>query len=181
MSSELTIKLPNGRKPDFLNDAEYDIITLLFAQGLNRDQVIKKLGFDKNWYYTRQIKDPKLKLAEQKGYDACIDNLPKDVAVGVKKSLLGHSKVTTRRVYEFVDVVDANGVVTREKVLRAEIEDEKYFPPNASVVNAVGKQVIGSMKESDNTLSEVERKISELSDEDIEAMYQISKKVLSNE
>lgn len=181
MSKELTITIPKGRKPDFMNDAEYEIITLLFAQGLNRDQVIKKLGYDKNWYYNRQIKDPKLKLAEQKGYDACIDNLPKDVAVGVRKSLIGHSKVVTKKVYEYVDETDKNGVVVRKKILVGEIEDEKYFPPNASVVNAVGRQVIGSMKESDNTLSEVERKISELSDEDIESMFKISKKVLNSD
>jgi hypothetical protein len=70
-------------------------------------------------------------------------------------------------------------VVERVKVLKAVVEEEKYFPPNAAIVNAVGRQVISSMKENDDTTIEIEKRMSELSDEDIQAMHEIANKVIS--
>lgn len=167
------------RKPEIMGDVEYDAITNLFSMGLSREEVIKKMNFDKSWYYRRLGKDPSLKLAEQRGYDAVLGNLNKDIAVGVKKGLLGHTIKKTKKAYEFVDEVDENGVVTTVKVLKGVVEEDVYYPPNAAIVNAVGRQVIASMKESDDTTLEIEKRMSELSDEDIAAMHIIANKVIS--
>lgn len=176
--AKMEVSIPK-RKPDVMAEAEYEAICNLFSQGSNRAQIIKKLGYDKNWYYNRLSKDPKLKLAEQRGYDICIDNLPKDIAVGVKKSLIGHTHTVKKRMYEYVSVYDENGVESVERVLKQEVEEEKYYPPNAAIINAVGRQVISSMKESDNTTNDIDKRIGELSDDDIDAMYKVAQKVLS--
>lgn len=168
------------RKPEIMGDVEYDAITNLFSMGLSREEVIKKMNFDKSWYYRRLGKDPSLKLAEQRGYDAVVGNLSKDIAVGVKKGLLGHTFKKTKRAYEWVDVVKENSEVERVKVLKAEVVEDVYYPPNAAIVNAVGRQVIASMKESDDTTLEIEKRMSELSDEDIAAMHEIANKVISS-
>jgi replicative superfamily II helicase len=168
------------RKPEIMGDVEYDAITNLFSQGLSREEVIKKMNFDKSWYYRRLGIDPSLKLAEQRGYDMVVGNLSKDIAVGVKKGLLGHTFKKTKKLYEWVDQVDENGVVERVKVLKSVVEEDVYYPPNAAIVNAVGRQVIASMKESDDTTLEIEKRMSELSDEDIQTMHDIANKVISS-
>lgn len=168
------------RKPEIMGDVEYDAITNLFSMGLSREEVIKKMNFDKSWYYRRLSKDPSLKLAEQRGYDAVLGNLSKDIAVGVKKGLLGHTVKKSKKAYEFIDQVNEDGVVERVRVLKAEVVEDVYYPPNAAIVNSVGRQVIASMKESDDTTLEIEKRMSELSDEDIQAMHDIANKVISS-
>jgi hypothetical protein len=167
-------------KPEIISEAEYEAITILFSQGLSREEVIKKMNYDKSWYYRRLSRDPSLKLAEQRGFDEVLGNLSKDIAVGIKKGLLGHTIKKTKKAFEFVDEVDENGVVPTRKVLKGLVEEEVYYPPNAATVNAVGRQVIASMKENDDTTIEIEKRMSELSNEDIQAIHEIANKVISS-
>lgn len=166
-------------KPEVVSENEYEAVTNLFSQGLSRDEVIKKMNYDKSWYYRRLSRDPLLKLAEQRGHDVVMDNLAKDIAPAVKKTLLGHTIKKEKKMYEYVDQQKDDGTIERVKVLTAVVEEDVYYPPVAAVVNAVGRQLIGSMKENDDTTLEIEKRMAELSDDDIQKMHEIANKVIS--
>ena len=171
--SKVDIVLSEKRRPTIVSEAEYETISTLFAQGLDRSQVIKKMGYDKNWYYSRLSKDMKLKKVEQDGNNAYLENISKDVTGAIKKSILGH-KVTTKKVlYEYVTDAEGNQV----KVPRSEVKEEKYYPPNSAVLTAVGKRVLKTMQEDDNVDVEIDKKIRELSEGDLEGILQIAEKV----
>lgn len=180
MSNKVMIVGGNKLKPEVISENEYEAVTNLFSQGMSREDVIKKMNYDKSWYYRRLTKDPILKLAEQRGHDVVMDNLSKDIAVGVKKGLLGHTIKKQKKMYKYEDVTNEDGTIERVRVLEALVEEDVYYPPNAAIVNSVGRQVIASMKENDDTTLEIEKRMAELSDEDIRKMHEIANKVISS-
>ena len=99
MSNKVMIIGGNKLKPEVISENEYEAVTNLFSQGMSREDVIKKMNYDKSWYYRRLTRDPLLKLAEQRGHDVVMDNLSKDIAVGVKKGLLGHTIKKQKKIY----------------------------------------------------------------------------------
>lgn len=169
-----------ARKPAFISEVEYEMVTVMFAQGMSREQVIKKLNFDRNWYYARLKKDPQLQLAERNGTEQLINELPKDIVIGMKKSILGHTKTVKKKVYEMRNVTDENGIVTQEKVLIGETEEERYYPPQSGVLNAAGKQTMSLLKDSESS-TEIEKKIMMLDPADLDTIYKIVEQKILND
>lgn len=167
-------------KPSIVSEEEYDRIENLFSQGMKREEVIREIGWDRNWYYRRLKNDPRLRLSEQKGYDAAIANIPRDVATGIRKSLTGHFVTTSKRRFEIKTVINDEGIEVQERVLLEEVEEDKYFPPNASTLNMVAKQIVAGIKEGDESSASIDEKISEMSDEDIRTIAEITKKQLKD-
>lgn len=167
-------------KPSVVSEEEYDRIENLFSQGMKREDVIREIGWDRNWYYRRLKNDPRLRLSEQKGFDTAVANIPRDVTVGIRKSLTGHVVTTSKRRFEIKTVINNDGDEIQERVLVEEVEEDKYFPPNASTLNQVAKQVVAGLKEGDETLNSIDEKILSMSDEDIKSIAEITRKQLKD-
>lgn len=165
-------------KPSIVSEEEYDRIENLFSQGMKREEVIREIGWDRNWYYRRLKVDPKLRLSEQKGFDSALTNIPRDVAVGIRKSLTGHVVTTSKRRFEIKTLINKDGDEVQERVLVEEVEEDKYFPPNASTLNLVAKQIVAGIKDGDESAANIDEKISEMSDEDIKTIAEITRKQL---
>lgn len=179
--SGLIITSSTPRSPQIISENEYKEIETLFSQGLSRDKVIENLNYDRSWYYRKLKTDIALKRAEAAGYDTFVENLPKSIAVGLNKTLVGHKEVKIKQRYEFQNVVDeATGLTTRERVLVEEVVEEVYVPPNASVVNAVARTMIAGLKPDDAGINEVDEKFQQMSDEDIKALAEIASKQLKD-
>lgn len=167
-------------KPSIISEEEYERIEILFSQGMKREDVIREIGWDRNWYYRRLNKDPKLRLSEKRGVDHAIGNIPRDVAVGIRKSILGHTVTTSKRRFEIKTVINSDGEEVQERVLVEEVEEDKYFPPNASTLNQVAKQVVAGLKEGDETLNSIDEKIAAMSDDDIKTIAEITRKQIKD-
>ncbi len=165
-------------KPSVISKEEYERIENYFAQGLKREDVIKNMNYERNWYYRRLKNDPALRRAEQSGYAQCVEGLHRDVVVGIRKSLTGHVETTTKRQYQIRMIVNEEGEEVAERVLIGEIEEDKYFPPNASTLNQVAKQVIAGMKDGDDGMQQISEKMKDMSPEEIELIAEITAKQL---
>lgn len=166
----------NLAKPDTMSDTEYGIIEECFASGMPREQVITKMNYDRNWYYRRLKSDARLKLAETRGHDALVEHIPKDVGVGLKKSLLGHTTTVQKRAYQIIEEIDEDGNVREVRKLVSIIEEDKYTPPSASVVNTAARGVIAGLKEDESAQNEITKAVSELPEEDIKTLAEIAMK-----
>lgn len=164
------------RKPSIIPQGDYETIEVLFSRGCSREEVIKRMKYDRNWYYRKLKSDPKLLNAESKGNAVFIGSINKDVAASIKKQLLGH-KVKVKTEF-YVHEEDEEGNVVKKLVNTK--KEEKYFPPNASVTNAIGRQVIGNMKEEDTTYKDIEKSLMDLDQIELDNLVNIGLKVLGS-
>ena len=164
------------RAPTSLGSEEYEIIEALFSAGLNRDEVIKKLRFDRVYYYRRLAVDIRLQHAEKTGNKQFKETLGPDLANSIKKSLTGHKVALKKTIFEYVDELDKEGNPTgktRKRKVGYTVE-EKYSPSSSAVITTLMKVIAPSLS-SGEVLLDDETNIEKLSDEQMNHLLEIGK------
>jgi len=172
----LEIVSTNSLMPAMLSDAQYEEIEALFASGMSRAEVINYFGWKKTSYYTRLKRDMRLNAAEKAGVDLWMMSSRNEIAAALSKSATGHTVTLKETVYEVVVDENTNEEVLRRKGVR---EFEKYVPPQSAVVNLLAKNLASGLVEesSENAMDDLVRN---LTDEEQEIYFEISKKILKN-
>lgn len=164
------------RAPTSLGSEEYEIIEAYFAAGLSRDEVIKKLNFNRVYYYRRVAVDIRLQHAEKSGNKQFKETLGPDLANAIKKSLTGHKVALKKTIYEYRDELDSEGNPTgvQRKVKLGYTVEEKYTPPSSAVVTTLMKAIAPSLN-SGEVLLDDETNIEKLTDDQMNHLLEIGK------